>query len=270
MLNDLLRDARIFDLGRPLERGMPQSPNHPPFQMILERRHGDRERPGGTSASNEIIITGGHVGTHVDALSHFSCGGKLHGGVDAAEAQKGGRFQAHGAETLPLTFGRGVLLDIPAHLGEAACAAGYELTAAELQRAAEAAGIDIGPGDSILLRTGWGRHWQDRETFLGLENGLPGPGVEAIQWLCSRGVRIVGSDTVAFEHIAPGKGLSELPGHKILLVDHGVPIIEMLDLETLAADGPAEFIFVMAPLKLVGATASPVRPFAVSLPGLDR
>lgn len=101
MLTELLRGARIFDLGRPLERGMPQSPNHPPFQMILERRHGDRYRSDGTSGANEIIITGGHVGTHVDALSHFSCGGKLHGGVDAAEAQAGGRFKQHGIETLP-------------------------------------------------------------------------------------------------------------------------------------------------------------------------
>src|SRR3546814_6760093 len=77
---------------------MPQSPNHPPFQMILERRHGDRCRPGDTSAANEIIITGGHVGTHVDALSHFSHAGRLHGDVDAAEAQTGGRFKQHGAE----------------------------------------------------------------------------------------------------------------------------------------------------------------------------
>src|SRR3546814_10490237 len=68
-LLDSLGTARVFDLGRPLQRGMPQSPNHPPFQMILERRHGDRCRPGDTSAANEIIITGGHVGTHVDALS---------------------------------------------------------------------------------------------------------------------------------------------------------------------------------------------------------
>jgi kynurenine formamidase len=268
-LDSLIRNARIFDLGRPLERGMPQSPNHPPFQMILERRHGDRLRPDDTSASNEIIITGGHVGTHVDALSHFSCGGRLHGGVDAVEALTGGRFKQHGAETLPLIFGRGVLLDIPAHIGKAACAAGYQVSAAELQLAAQAAGVSIGAGDSVLIRTGWGQYWHDARTFLGLEDGLPGPGVEAIEWLCDRDVRLVGSDTLAFEHIAPGKGLSELPGHKILLVDHGVPIIEMLDLEKLASEGPTEFIFVMAPLKVVGATASPVRPFAVALPQLS-
>ncbi|MGD1879011.1 MAG: cyclase family protein [Kiloniellaceae bacterium] len=267
MLNELLKGARVFDLGRPLERGMPQSPNHPPFQMILERRRGGRYRPGDTSAANEIIITGGHVGTHVDALSHFSCGGKLHGGVDAFEAQAGGRFKDHGVEKLPPVFGRGILIDLPTHLGEACCAPGYEITIGDLERAAAGAGVTIGAGDTVLVRTGWGRLWDDRDAFLGLDAGLPGPGADAIAWLCERGVRVVGSDTIAFEHIAAGKGLSELPGHKILLVDHGVPIIETLDLETLAEAGPGEFLFVMAPLKLVGATASPVRPLAVTLSG---
>jgi len=265
MLDELLQDARVFDLGRPLERGMPQSPNHPPFQMILERRHGDRCRSDGTSGANEIIITGGHVGTHVDALSHFSCGGKLYGDIDAAEAQASGRFMQHGVETLPPIFGRGVLLDIPAHVGEACCAPGYEITVSDLEKAAARVSVAIGAGDTVLVRTGWGRLWDDREAYLGLTNGLPGPGAEAIAWLCSLGVCAVGSDTIAFEHIAAGKGLSELPGHKILLVDYGVPIIETLDLEPLAAAGCAQFLFVMAPLKLVGATASPVRPLAIAL-----
>src|SRR3546814_20629148 len=71
MFDELLRYSKLIDLGRPLFQGMPQSPNHPQFRMVLERRHGDRYRPGGASASNEIIIMGGHVGTHVDALCHI-------------------------------------------------------------------------------------------------------------------------------------------------------------------------------------------------------
>ncbi|MTB14963.1 MAG: cyclase family protein, partial [Actinobacteria bacterium] len=67
-----LSGARIIDLSQPMKRGMPQSPNHPPFRMILERRHGDMVRADGGSASNEIIVTGGHVGTHIDGLSHVS------------------------------------------------------------------------------------------------------------------------------------------------------------------------------------------------------
>src|SRR3546814_14350345 len=58
-------------------------------------------------------------------------------------------------------------------------------------------------------------------------------------------------------------GLAELPGHRKLLVGHGVPIMEMLALEELAAAGVHKFLFFLSPLKLVGATGSPIRPLAV-------
>ncbi|MDR0358197.1 MAG: cyclase family protein, partial [bacterium] len=49
-----------------------------------------------------------------------------------------------------------------------------------------------------------------------------------------------------------------------LLVDAGIQIIENLELEELARDGIYEFLFVALPLRLVGGTASPVRPVALS------
>src|SRR3546814_7484746 len=106
---DWLGSARIVDLGHPMAEGMPQSPNHPQFRMALQRRHGDRQRPGGDSAANEIIVTGGHVGTHIDALSHFSNAGCLHGGVVASEAKQGGAFTVLGAETRLSYAGREIL-----------------------------------------------------------------------------------------------------------------------------------------------------------------
>src|ERR1700677_1082054 len=118
--------ARIFDLGRELFVGMPQSPNHPPFRMTLERRHGDMTRPDGSSAANEIIVTGGHVGTHIDALCHVSFQGRLYGGIDAARALSGGRFAALGVETIEPMVRRGIMLDIPAALGIDECRPGYE------------------------------------------------------------------------------------------------------------------------------------------------
>jgi kynurenine formamidase len=96
-------------------------------------------------------------------------------------------------------------------------------------------------------------------------DGVPGPNVEAIDRLLEFMPCVVGSDTLAFEYLAPGKGLSELPGHRRLLVESGTPIIEMLALEERCAAGVHEFLFILSPLKLVGATASPVRPLAVSL-----
>jgi kynurenine formamidase len=55
-----------------------------------------------------------------------------------------------------------------------------------------------------------------------------------------------------------------LPGHVLLLVRAGIPIIENLNLEELAAAGVHEFGFVCLPLKMRGATGSPVRPIAIA------
>ncbi|MCA1830887.1 MAG: cyclase family protein, partial [Actinobacteria bacterium] len=147
------RGARVFDLGRELFAGMPQSPNHPPFRMALQRRHGDMVRADGGSASNEMIVTGGHVGTHIDALAHVSHEGKLHGGGDAMRAQIGGRFTDLGIDTVEPFVCRGVVLDIPKALGVERCSGAYEITAADLEAATR---TDIAPGDVVLVRTGWG------------------------------------------------------------------------------------------------------------------
>jgi kynurenine formamidase len=261
LLEAVARGVRVFDLGRPMFAGMPQSPNHPPFRMVLQRRHGDVVRSGGLSGASELIVTGGHVGTHIDALSHVSHEGRLHDGVDAAGAQLGGAFSVYGIDTVAPMVCRGVLLDVPAGLGTQACAPGYELMPDDLDAARD--GIAIGPGDVVLVRTGWGRAWDDRDAYIGHDTGVPGPGEEGTKWLASHGPRAVGSDTIAFEHIAPGRGHADLPGHRVLLVEHGIHIIETLDLEELAAAGVREFLFVLSPLKLVGATGSPVRPVAV-------
>jgi kynurenine formamidase len=60
-----------------------------------------------------------------------------------------------------------------------------------------------------------------------------------------------------------GKGHSILPAHRVLLVEHGIYIIEAMALEELAAAEVYEFTFVLVPLRLIGATGSPVRPLAL-------
>lgn len=255
--------VRVVELGQPFFTGMPCSPNHPGFRMTLARRHGDMVRPDGGSASNEMIVTGGHVGTHVDALSHVSHDGKLHGGVDAADAQRGGAFSRLGAEHTPALLTRGVLLDVAAIHGVDNLPAGYGITAQDLSDAASRAGVSLRRGDVALIRTGWARHFRsDPAVYLGQRDGVPGPTPEAASWLVGAGVVTTGADTTAYEQIAPGAGHSVLPVHRVLLVEAGVHIIEHLDLEQAAAEGLTEFVFVMAPLRIVGGTGSPVRPFA--------
>lgn len=259
-----IHGSRVFDLGRELYAGMSQSPNHPPFRMVLQRRHGDIVREDGGSAASEMIVTGGHVGTHIDALSHVSHLGKLHGGIDAAEAQTGGSFSVLGVETVEPMVCRGVLLDVPSALGIPSCDPGYAITPEDLAAAGERASVSIRPGDAVLVRTGWGSLWESPEWYDGQKAGAPGVGEQAAEWLAEKRVRAAGADTIAFERIEPGKGHSHLPVHRILLVEHGIHIIETLALDEIAKAGVFEFLFILSPLKLVGATGSPVRPLAVA------
>lgn len=264
LLNALAQGVTVYDLGRPMFVGMPQSSNHPAFWHALPRRHGDMVRPDGGSAANDLIVTGTHVGTHIDALAHVSHEGLLHGGVDAAQAGVGGRYLELGVHAIAPMVCRGVLLDVPAALGAAACDPAYEIMPEDLQRAADAAEVEIRAGDVALVRSGWGPRFDEGQAaYAGTETGVPGVGEAGARWLADRGVRAAGADTIAFERLAPGRGHAVLPAHRVLLVERGVYIVEALDLEAIAAAGVAEFTFVLSPLRLVGATGSPVRPLAV-------
>ena len=251
------------ELGQPLFTGMPCSPNHPGFRMALARRHGDMVRPDGSSAANEVLITGGHVGTHIDALAHVSYQGRLFGGVDAHEAQTGGRFSELGVERIPPLVTRGVLLDVAATREVDSLPPGYGVTAQDLADAARRAGVTPGEGDVALVRTGWARHFDDADTYLGHDTGVPGVTEEGARWLADLRVVATGTDTTAYEQIPAGEGHRLLPVHRLLLVERGIYIMEHLNLEAASAQGLTEFLFVVAPLRIVGGTGSPIRPFAV-------
>jgi kynurenine formamidase len=260
---DLFAGAKFYDLAHALHSSIPVSPNHPGFKMALMRRHGDMVRADGSSASNEVIVMGGHTGTHIDALCHVSYKGELYGGKSADEAQRGGRFQILGTETIPFMFCRGVLLDVAASLSVDVLPPGFAVTADHLSRSAANQNIRIEKGDAVLIRTGWTHHWNDPDRFLGLTDGAPGPDESGAEWLVQCGATVVGAETIAFECIPPGQGHALLPVHRKLIVENGIHIIEAMNLAQLAADRKSEFLFVVTPLKVVGATGVPVRPVAV-------
>lgn len=265
---DLLRSVaaglRVVDLGRQLSVGMPQSPNHPAYWHSLPRRHGDMVRADGGSAANDMISMGTHVGTHIDALAHVSQDGKLFGGVDVDDALRGGRYDRLGAHTIAPIVSRGVLLDVPVALGAPCLDGGYEITVGDLEAALARQESALRPGDVVLVRSGWGKHFGvDDIRFKGHESGVPGISEAGASWLADHQVHAVGADTIAFERLAPGAAHSLLPAHRVLLVEHGIYIIETMDLEQLSHEGIHEFLFMLSPLPLYGATGSPVRPLAV-------
>jgi len=239
-LLDQLSQSRVIDLAQPWFVGMPHWPAHPPFAMALTKAHGDFVLPGGVSSSAELIALGTHVGTHIDGLAHFSCNGVLHQGKTLEEA---------GIDLVPPIVRRGVLFDVPCDTEDA------EITAADLKQAQRA---PVRNGDVVLIRTGWGRRWHDARAFVN-EQRQPGISLDAAQWLSAQGVYAIGADNVALERI-PSPVMAV---HVHLLVERGIHIVECLNLEQLAAEGIHEFAFLAAPLKITGATGSPLRPFAL-------
>jgi kynurenine formamidase len=269
-LLDLIREHRLYDLAHSYFAGMPHFPTHPPFVFGLTRKHGDMMLEGGVSSSAESIALGGHVGTHIDALCHFSCDGKLHGGVDAKAVQSdSGGFSELGVDTIAPILRHGVLLDIAAQMNMDALPTDFSITPEHLDAALESAKVAIDPGDVVLLRTGWGRYFNDFAQYVTGGHGHsparhaaagPGPEIDAARWLSRRGVFAAGSDTIAFERVPA----ASMPVHVHLLVESGIHIIEALNLENLARDRIREFVFVAAPLKIRGGTGSPIRPLALA------
>jgi len=251
---------RAYDLAVALVAGMARHPAHPPYSFVLTKRHGDFAYPGGISAISELFSMGAHVGTHIDALGHLAYCGEIHGGraIDAAHTPTGG-LQIGSAEEIPPLLGPGHLVDGEALFGRELTPAD-EIGASELESWFSEHGAP-GAGSIVLIRTGWMRLWNEPNAYIGLDTGLPGLTRDGAEWLSERGVVAVGGDTMNLEHKVAG--VVSLQVHLHLLFETGIYIMESLNLEVLAADGVRDFTFVASPLRLRGATGSPLRPLAV-------
>jgi len=259
LVRELVHTGEILDLSHEISTSTPVFPFHAPYSLALHRRHGDTVRPGGASFANEIIVMPGHLSTHIDALGHFSREGLVHGDVPAGDIESHEGLTALDISVTGPIWRRGVLLDAAAVRGVDCLDVGDGIDAADLEACEQHAGVTVRAGDVVLVRTGWSQHWRDRNRFNGGHGGYPGVAPSAARWLVERDVAMVASDTPAFE-VAPTTGTSV---HAMLLVDNAINILENLQLEEVSARRVHEFLFVGLPLRLVGATASPLRPIAV-------
>ena len=257
-----LLSAKVYDLGQPYFVGMPHYPTHPPYTYSLTKQHGDFVSHAGMSSSAEAISLGSHVGTHIDGLCHFSCCGKVFGGVNADAIQSTGKgFSQMGIDTLAPIVRRAVLFDVAGFLRVPALEHDFAILPELLEEMAVTQKLQLRPGDIALLRTGWGQFFRDQRRFItggkkSLSPAGPGPELAAATWLSAQGIFAAGSDTVAFEKVPT----AEMPVHVHLLVESGIHIIECLNLEELARDSIRVCTFVASPMKIEGGTGAPVRP----------
>ncbi|HEU5229539.1 MAG TPA: cyclase family protein [Ktedonobacteraceae bacterium] len=261
----LLPHLRVYDLEQPRYFGAPTMAVHEPgFVYKLHRRHEPEQGEARTGASGFFFATE-HSGTHIDALCHQAENLSLYGGrAITPRLQTSTGFTELGAETIPPLIARGILLDVAAYLGVDCIAEDRPITRADLEQTAQSQGVTIQAGDVVLVRIGNGARWQQPEVYL----NATGVDASGSHWLANQQVRAVGADNMAWDIIGkvdPDLGVS-LPGHVILLVRHGIYILENLFLEELAQQKQYEFLFICLPLKMQGATGSLVRPVA-AVPG---
>jgi len=158
-----------------------------------------------------------------------------------------------------------VLLDVARQLagGKAdPLAPGFEVTAAHLEQTMKAQNVDVRPGDSLMIRTGWGQYFgKDNTRYLGEQS--PGPGQDGARWIIDRKVRLAGDDTATFEKRPAAYGRELFSVHMMLLADHGIYIVENANLEALAEAKAYVSLLILTPLKIQGATGSPLRAIAL-------
>ena len=202
-----------------------------------------------------------HMGTHIDSLNHFGLSGKIWNGFSADEHLGDRGWTVAGAENIPPIIARGVLIDVAAAKGVDMLADGYRVTRDDLVNAVDLQGVELRDGDVVLIRTGRMNLYENASAYMA---NPPGLGMAAARFLVEEnGAMIVGADNLSFEAFPSEVSDNYVPLHTYLLAQHGVPILELVNLEGLAENRVYEFAFIGGSLKLRGADAAPIRPIAI-------
>ena len=265
------------------------------LQVKMANPEGDPVWPGRSGAVRTTVIDEGHYiagkgvnfaggahyaddymtcflqgSTQYDALGHVWYDGQIWNGYDA-KTTIGGLAKA---SVLPLAekgiVGRGILLDMARFRGKDVLDVAETFTHEDLMACAKAQGTEILPRDIIVIRTGWiGKFYKvTREEFYGnfVEPGLTHSDA-LVRWFHEMEIPNLVTDTIANEvTVDPVSGVV-LPLHNALMRNLGVTLTEICWLDDLAADCVADgqwtFLYVAAPLKVVGGTGAPVNPIAI-------
>ncbi|HKP84782.1 MAG TPA: cyclase family protein [Blastocatellia bacterium] len=263
-----MKSARVIELNFVWDRNSPLLGLNPPFTIGLQTSHKQTKGmiPGGIAfAADMMFFSGQHGAPTIDALGHISDNMKLFGGADAATSEDAAGLLKLGIETYPKErfVNRGVLLDVARFKNMDALAPGYEVTADDLEATAKAEGVEIRAGDSVLIRTGYGKFFEaDKAKYMGLR---PGPGESAARWLAGKKIFLAGDDQMTFE-VFTQQG-TVFPCHRILIADNGIYLVENMNLEelsrALAEQRVYEFVLVLNPPRIRGATGAATNAFAI-------
>lgn len=271
----LVKTGEVFSLGIDFQEGMlTPGAAMKSYSIAPHLRHGDDATIDPGTAAAETIRMSIHVGTHIDALCHIAekqdaAGNpdsdgepRLYNGagatVPASDHVTSAGQQHLSIEKMPPIIMRGLLLDVAAYKGLEMLPPAYQIGADDIRGALERQGSAIGERTAALVRTGTYRLLREGDpAYRDAQTGL---NLEAAQFLVAQGMTLAGADNMAVEAMPP----LDHSVHRFNLVHNGITHVENLNLDELAAAGCYEFLLIIAPLKLTGATGSWVNPIAIA------
>ena len=217
--------------------------------------------PNARQVQEELVVTElGQIGTQIDAFSHQMWGDSFYNCFKLGDIGTRNGFKKLGAEHIGALFTRGVLIDVAGLKGVDLLPASYNITPDDLQQALAKAKLKLMPGDTVVIRTGWSKLMGKDNARYGRQN--PGIGIAAGQWLIAQNPMMIAADNCCVE-LRPSEPGHSLPVHAMMIIQHGIYLLENVMLEELAAAGATEFAFIVQPLKIKGGTGSAVAPIAV-------
>ena len=201
--------------------------NNNPFEHTMLR---------GNNMDRYAVTYHGYAHSHIDALCHFLYKDQTYNGFARAEVNTDKGCAKLGIDNLKNGIvTRGVLIDIPRLRGVEYLEPGTAIYAEDVEAWEKKAGVKIGSGDAILLRTGrWARRakvgpWNVAQSAAGFHASIA-------TWIKARNVAIVGSD--AGEDVTPSlvEGVA-LPVHTLLITGMGINLLDNHDLEARRRSG---------------------------------
>lgn len=265
----LVRTGKVFSLALPLSEDGPQIGAIPGRVNPTRTMHAVNEAPFGDPegfhTSDDAVTMGLQAGTHWDALAHGMYDGKLYNGIPADVVTESGAARC-GIGNVRTLVSRGVLLDVARAKGVDCLPMPYAVTGDDLDAACAAQGVDVEPGDIVLVRTGLMAATLKRGDKAGYHAGV-GPSMWSARWFREHDVAAAATDTITFEYLDMENLADALCVHVLHLVYMGMTQGQNFDLDDLAADcasdGVYEFLLEASPEPFVHGLGAPVNPIAV-------
>ena len=262
----VLRAAKLIRTGEVFELGAVLSPDPKEAFINAGRVFNIYTKPSppipnARQVNEELVVTElGQIGTQFDAFAHQMWGDSFYNCFKLGEIGTRSGFKKLGIEHVGGLMTRGVLIDVAGLKGVGMLPTSYLITPDDLQQALAKAGQTLQPGDAVAIRTGWAKLMGKENERYGTLN--PGIGIAAAQWLVTQDPMMIAADNCCVE-VRPSERPHSLPVHAMMLIQHGIFLLENLELDALAAARAYEFAFIVQPLKIKGATGSAIAPIAI-------